>query len=98
MSKGYENSLNERYQTLDNIIGNKDLQTEMWINEEYEKALATLFISKYEFSYRPRFLYEFDGKMIIDSEGHLKYVKYGENTVENVENPFEIEDLKKFVV
>ena len=98
MSKGYENSLNERYQTLDNIIGNKDLQTEMWINEEYEKALATLFISKYEFSYRPRFLYEFDGKMIIDAEGHLKYVKYGENTVENIENPFEIEDLKKFVV
>ena len=98
MSKGYENSLNERYQTLDNIIGNKDLQTEMWINEEYEKALATLFISKYEFSYRPRFLYEFDGKMIIDAEGHLKYVKYGENTVETIENPFEIEDLKKFVV
>lgn len=98
MSKGYKNSLNERYQTLDNIIGNKELQAEMWLNEEYEKALATLFISKYEFSYRPKFLYEFDGKMIIDAEGHLKYVKYGENTIENIENPFEIEDLKKFVV
>ena len=97
MSKGYKNSLNERYQTLDSIIGNKELQAEMWLNEEYEKALATLFISKYEFSYRPKFLYEFDGKMIIDAEGHLKYVKYGENTVETIENPFEIEDLKKFV-
>ena len=70
----------------------------MWLNEEYEKALATLFISKYEFSYRPKFLYEFNGKIIIDSEGHLKCVKYGENTIETIQNPFEIEDLKKFVV
>lgn len=102
MSKGHDESLEQRRNVYINMVGHDDVVGKLGdliINNEDEKTFTlkdALFIHEDEFKYTPKFINNINVKSVEERDNDA-LVTYNDDTYEKVTNIFQIEDLKKYI-
>lgn len=102
MENGYEESLKVRNNILHKLHGNKNMINDLITSKENFTLLDAMFISKHEFTYKPKYFYKTTKGLtpyIISFGDNYAVVAYSKDSVsgEICENPLMIEDLKMYI-